>query len=188
LSAADAAARDRLLAGGFVPVLRTGPAATTADAGGKAVVVISSTSNSGDVTTKYRTAVTPVVVWEPLLFDELGMTGTASTSQGTQTGQTQVAIVNAAHPLAAGLSGTVTVSSSTTFTWGVPNAGAVVVARPPSNASRASIFAYERGAGMVGLTAPGRRVGLFLHDTAAASLNGSGRSLVDAALRWATGQ
>jgi len=188
LSAADAAARDRLLAGGFVPVLRTGPAATTADAGGKAVVVISSTSNSGDVTTKYRTAVTPVVVWEPLLFDELGMTGTASTSQGTQTGQTQVAIVNAAHPLAAGLSGTVTVSSATTFTWGVPNANAVVVARPPSNASRASIFAYERGAGMVGLTAPGRRVGLFLHDTAAASLNASGRSLVDAALRWATGQ
>jgi hypothetical protein len=82
----------------------------------------------------------------------------------------------------------VTVSSATTFTWGVPNANAVVVARPPSNASRASIFAYERGAGMVGLTAPGRRVGLFLHDTAAASLNASGGSLVDAALRWATGQ
>jgi hypothetical protein len=188
LSAADAAARDRLVAGGFVPVLRTGAAATTADAGGKAVVVISSTSNSGDVTTKYRTAVTPVVIWEPLLFDEFGMTSTASTNQGTQTGQTQVAIVNAAHPLAAGLSGTVTVSSSTTFTFGVPNASAVVVARPPSNASRASIFAYERGAGMVGLTAPGRRVGLFLHDTTAASLTASGRSLVDAALRWATGQ
>jgi glucose/arabinose dehydrogenase len=188
LSAADAAARDRLVVGGFVPVLRSGTAATTADAGGKAVVVISSTSNSGDVTTKYRTAVTPVVVWEPLLFDDLGMTGAASTSMGTQAGQTQVAIVNAAHPLAAGLSGAATVSSATTFTWGVPNANAVVVARPPSNATRASIFAYERGAGMVGLPAPGRRVGLFLHDTAAASLTASGRSLVDAALRWATGQ
>jgi hypothetical protein len=152
------------------------------------VVVISSTSNSGDVTTKYRTAVTPVVIWEPLLFDEFGMTSTASTNQGTQTGQTQVAIVNAAHPLAAGLSGTVTVSSSTTFTFGVPNASAVVVARPPSNASRASIFAYERGAGMVGAHRARPRVGLFLHDTTAASLTASGRSLVDAALRWATGQ
>jgi hypothetical protein len=80
------------------------------------------------------------------------------------------------------------VSSSATFTWGVPNASAVVVARPPSNASRASIFAYERGAGMVGLTAPGRRVGFFLHDTTAAVLNPSGRALVDAALRWATGR
>ena len=70
----------------------------------------------------------------------------------------------------------------------MPNASAVVVARPPSNASRASIFAYERGGGMVGLTAPGRRVGLFLHDTTAAALTTSGRALVDAALRWATGQ
>ena len=41
---------------------------------------------------------------------------------------------------------------------------------------------------MVGLTAPGRRVGFFLHDTTASSLTTSGRSLVDAALRWATGQ
>jgi glucose/arabinose dehydrogenase len=188
LGSGDAAVRDRLVAGGFVPVLRSGTAATTADAGGKAVVVVSSTSNSGDVATKFRTTVTPVVVWEPLLFDEFGMTSTASTSMGTQASQTQVAIVNAAHPLAAGLSGTATVSSSATFTWGVPNASAVVVARPPSNASRASIFAYERGAGMVGLTAPGRRVGFFLHDTTAAALNPSGRALVDAALRWATGR
>ena len=96
--------------------------------------------------------------------------------------------MNAAHPLAAGLSGTVTVSSAATFTWGVPNANAVVVARPTSNATRASIFAYERGAGMVGLTAPGRRVGFFLQDTTGAALNPSGRALVDAALRWATGQ
>ena len=43
------------------------------------------------------------------------------------------------------------------------------------------------GAGMVGLTAPGRRVGFFLHDTTAASLTTSGRALLDAALRWATG-
>ena len=189
LGSGDAAVRDRLVAGGFVPVVRTGPASTTADAGGKALVLVSSTSNSGDVATKFRASVTPVVVWEPLVFDDFGMTGTSTTSMGTQASQTQVAITNAAHPLAAGLSGTVTVTSAaTTFTWGVPNANAVVTARPPSNASRASVFAYERGAGMVGLTAPGRRVGLFLHDTTAASLTTSGRALVDAALRWATGR
>jgi glucose/arabinose dehydrogenase len=189
LGSGDEAVRDRLVSGGFVPVLRAAPASTTADAGGKAVVVISSTSNSGDVGTKFRTAVTPVVVWEPLLFDDFGMTGTASTSSGTQAGQSQIAITNAVHPLAAGLSGTSTLTSAAaTFTWGVPNGNAVVVARPPSNASRASIFAYERGTGMVGLTAPGRRVGFFLHDTTAASLTTSGGALVDAALRWATGR
>jgi hypothetical protein len=189
LGSGDAAVRDRLVATGFVPVLRAAPATTPADAGGMAVVVISSTSNSGDVNTKFRTAVTPVLVWEPLLFDDFGMTGVASTGSGTQAGQSQLAITNPAHPLAAGLSGTSTVTgSAATFTWGVPNANAVVVARPPSNASRASIFAYERGIGMVGLIAPGRRVGFFLHDTTAASLTPSGRALVDAALRWTTGQ
>jgi hypothetical protein len=188
LGTGDSAVRDRLVAGGFVPVVRTGSAAATADATNKAVALISSTSNSGDVAAKFRTSATPVLVWEPLLFDDLGMTSTATTSMGTQA-QTQVAITNAAHPLAAGLSGTVTVAGAgATFTWGVPNASAVVIARPPSNTTRASIFAYERGAGMVGLTAPGRRVGFFLHDTTAASLNASGRALLDAALRWATGQ
>ena len=57
--------RDRLVAGGFVPVLRTGAASTTADAAGKALVVVSSDELAGDVATKFRTSVTPVVVWEP---------------------------------------------------------------------------------------------------------------------------
>jgi glucose/arabinose dehydrogenase len=188
LGSGDMAVFNRLIAGGFVPIPRAAAASTTADAGGMAVVVISSTSDSGSVNTKFRTVATPVIVWEPLLFDDFGMTSTASTSSGTQAGQSQIAITNPAHPLAAGLSGTPTVSGSATFTWGVPNANAVVVARPPSNSSRASIFAYDRGIGMVGLTAPGRRVGFFLHDATAASLTTSGSALVDAALRWATGQ
>ncbi len=55
LGTGDAAVRDRLVAGGFVPVVRTGSGATTADAAGKALVVVSSTVTSGDVNTKFRT-------------------------------------------------------------------------------------------------------------------------------------
>ncbi|HEY6507602.1 MAG TPA: PA14 domain-containing protein, partial [Vicinamibacterales bacterium] len=187
LVSGDAAVRDRLVAGGFVPVVRTGAAATTADALATALVVVSSTTTAADVNTKFRAVPTPVLVWEPSLFDDFGLTGAGSL--GTQTGQTQLAIVNPAHALAAGLSGTPTVTSAAaTFSWGVPNASSVVVARPPSSTTNASIFAYERGSGMVGLTAPGRRVGFFLNDTTAASLTASGRALLDAALRWATGQ
>jgi glucose/arabinose dehydrogenase len=190
LGSGDVAVRDRLTASGFVPVLRTGPASTTADAAGRAVVVVSSTVTSADVNTKFRTTVTPVITWEPLLFDDFGLTGpTQNTHYGTTASQTQVAISNASHPLAAGLSGTVTVTSApATFAWGVPAAAAVVAARPPGNATRASVFGYERGAAMTGLTAPGRRVGLFLENSSAANLTSSGWALFDAAVRWSTGR
>ena len=62
-----------------------------------------------------------------------------------------------------------------------------MVAHTTGSAARASLFAYERGAGMVGLVAPGRRVGLLLHDETASLLTPSGQAPLDAALRWATG-
>ncbi|HET9317101.1 MAG TPA: PA14 domain-containing protein, partial [Vicinamibacteria bacterium] len=190
LNAGDAAIRDRLTATGFTPVVRTGSGVTTAEAAGKGLVLLSSTPSSSTVNTKFRTVVTPVLNWESALMDDLGMTGTASgTDFGTTTGQTQVAIVNAAHPLAAGLSGTVNVTSSgAILSWGVPNANAVTVARPVGQAGRAAIFAYEKGAAMPGLAAPGRRVGFFLEDATAASLTTQGRALLDAAVRWVTGR
>ena len=189
LSAADAAARDRLVAEASCPccarAARRPPPTRAARPSWS-----SSTSNSGDVTSKFRAAVTPAIVWEPLLFDDFGMTGTASTSMGTQTGQTQVAIVNAAHPSAAGLSAAATVSSATTFTWGVPNANAVVggaAAVETRHGRRSSPTSAEQE--WSGSPRPAAGVGLFLHDTTARFLlTAPGRSLVDAALRWATGQ
>jgi glucose/arabinose dehydrogenase len=190
LNSGDAAVRARLEAGGFVPVLRTATAATTADAAGKGLVVISSTLTSTDVNTKFRTVINPVLNWEANLSDDLGMTAlTAGTDYGTLASQTQVTIVNAAHPLAAGLSGTVAVTSSAnTITWGRPNANAVVVARPIGDNTRAVLFGYERGAAMPGLVAPGRRVGFFLENTTAAVATPQGIALLDAALRWASGR
>jgi hypothetical protein len=189
LGAGDAAARDRLLATGHTVVVRTGSGAVTADAAGKALVLLSSTVTSANVNTKFRTVVSPVLTWESLLLDDLGMTGNASADQGTLSAQTQVDIVAPTHPLAAGLTGRVTVTSSPqTFTWGRPNGNAALVARPAGDTTRAVIFGYEKGAAMPGLAAPGRRVGFFLTDTSAASLTTAGGSLFDAAVRWATGR
>ncbi len=189
LGAGDAAVRNRLDAQGYVVVVRTATASTTAHAAGNALVLLSSTTNSPDVNTKFRTVVNPVLSWEGNLFDDLGMTGTSGTSFGTLGSQTQANIVNAAHPLAGGLSGTVTVTDAASiFTWGVPGSGAVVAARPVGSATRALIFGYEKGAAMPGLAAPGRRVGFFLENTTAASLNANGLTLFDAAVRWASGR
>ena len=189
LTAGDAAVRARLQAGGHTVVVRTGSAATTADAAGKALVLLSSTVTSTNVNTKFRAVVNPVLTWESNLFDDLGMTGAASgTDFGTLSGRTQIDIVAPAHPLAAGLSGRVTVTSSAqTFSWGRPNANAALVGRPAGDTTRAVIFGYEKGAAMPGRTAPGRRVGFFLENGTAAALSAAGGSLFDAAVRWATG-
>ena len=151
---------------------------------GKQVVVISSSSVSGSVNTKFRTTTVPVVTWEPGLFDDLGMTALGTSEV---TGQQNLAIVAPGHPLAAGLSGTIAVTSVTSpFAAGSPNANATIVARIPG-ATTASLFAYELGATMPGLVAPARRVALFMSDNTAAVFNASGTALFNAAIGWAVG-
>lgn len=190
LGPGDAAVRARLQSLGYHAVVRTAAEAIQGDAAGKSVVLLSSTVNSSAVNTKFRAVVNPLLSWEPNLCDDLGMTGpTSGTHYGTLAGQSQVVIASPSHPLAAGLTGTVGVTSvGTTFVWGVPAASAVQVARPLSNGGRSLIFGYERGAVMNGLAAPGRRVGFFLGDAAAGSLTTPGWALFDAAVAWASGR
>lgn len=90
-------------------------------------------------------------------------------------GQTQVRIITPTHPLAANLSGTVTVvTTSGTMDWGVPNANAAKVATLAADTTKFVIFGYDTGVAMPCLTAPARRVGLFMYDTTAASFNSNG--------------
>jgi fibronectin type 3 domain-containing protein len=189
----DAAVVTRLQNLGFAVDVRADGAATTADATGKALVVISSTVNPANVTTKYRGVAVPVLTWENALYRDiyLGMAGpTAGTHYGTQGTFTQISMVaaNASHPLAAGLSGSALSVSSAggAWAWAVPTAGAVKIATLTTDATKAVIFGYEKGAAMQGLTAPARRVGLFLGDATATTLNANGGKLFDAAVRWAT--
>ncbi len=185
---ADEAVRSRLEGAGYVPVVKVPRLATAADANGKAVLVISSTILDTALGTRFRTSIAPIVTWETHLFDDLGLTPAASGNAGVTGNQRRLDIVRPAHPLAAGLSGRVTVTTaSTSFAWGKPAATAAVIARLTGNTGRAAIFGYERGAAMIGLAAPARRVGLFLGDATAGSLTTQGWQLFDAAVRWASG-
>jgi hypothetical protein len=160
-------------------------ASTSADATGKQLVVISSSSFASNIGTKFRTTAVPVVTWEHALWDDLGMTAAAGTQVG---GQTSVSIVTPGSPLAAGLSGTVAVSTAAdTLPQGSPAAAAVIVARLPGTTT-ASDFAYDTGAAMAGLAAPARRVGLFMGDNTAATFTANGWALFDAAVAWARNQ
>jgi hypothetical protein len=183
-SSADAAVSQELNLLGFQVVQKTGPSVLSADAVGKAVVVISSTVTSSDVNTKFTSAEVPVVCWGQALFRPMGMVRSTGHA-GTVSGQTSLTITFPGHPLAAGLSGTTAVCSSSTMTWGKPNENALRVARLVGSPKHSGVFAYDAGTEMPGLIAPARRVGFFFEDATAGAALPNGWALFDAAVRWA---
>ena len=186
LNAGDTAVKTRLEGLGYVVTLKTASASASSDATSKTLVLISSSVASTDVNTKFKSVTVPVIVWEYALYDDMAMTNTASgTDYGYNTG-TSMVITNASHPLAAGLSGTVSLYSTTTnIPYGATGANAINVGAVSSTSSRKLLFAYDKNAAMIGgFTVNARRVGLFLVDTATPTANAW--TLFDAAVTWAT--
>jgi uncharacterized repeat protein (TIGR01451 family) len=187
LSSVDTAIKTRLQNLGLNVVVKLATAAVTADATGKRIVVISDSVTPANVTTKFKTVTVPVVTLDPQLFDDMGMTTTATTNFGTTATQKNVTITNATHPMAAGLSGTVQVTSATTtFGWGVVNANAAKIATLTTDVTKATSFGYDINAVMPGLTAPRRRVGFF-YTSSSSGLTVNGGLLFDNAIKWAAG-
>ena len=191
LSTADNAIKTRLQNLGYTVTVKgsgNSNAIQTSDAIGKTVVLISSTVTSANVLAKFRHVAIPVITWKADLFDDHGMTGSTANDSGTATSQTQLVITNSAHPLAGGLTGSPTVSASSTFTWGRPTGSPITIATLFGDATKFVIFAYDNTATTSDSTfnAPARRVGFFLTDLTANGLTTGGNSLVDAAVKWAT--
>jgi len=160
---------------------------------GKALVVISpSTSEVLGARIEelsLAAAEVPVLCSRPHLYAELSMTPPGQEGHFTSNA-TRLEVVAPRHPIAAGLSGPLQVTRAPgSLGWGQPGPGAVRVATFPDRNKRdlAVIFAYERGAPMVGpvTRAPARRVGFFMHPDLAPYLTESGWALLDAAVRWA---
>jgi hypothetical protein len=188
-SAGDIVLRARLIALGFDVTEKSDTQVVTSDTAGKDLVVVTETVTSGNVDGKFTNVTVPVLSTEPSLFDDLRMTGLSLGNDfGTTPGQTQVNFVDFTHPMAARLSGIRTVNTAAgTYAWGIPGSEALVIGRLTSSSTRATIFGYQPGTTMVGATAPGRRVGLFLDSHTAETFTADGRTLFDAAARWAAG-
>jgi hypothetical protein len=205
LNAGDAMAKRRLESLGYVVTVKAAPSSSSSDAAGKDLVVISSTVTGTDVNTKFKSVTVPVITWEPDIFKDMGLTGSAVTEFGTATGQTSAVIASAAcdratmytaakgfadgcHDMAAGLSGTVAVyKQAAALTWGKPAAAAVKIATLSSDTTKAILFGYDKGATLAsGIAAPERRVALFVDSTSASVLTGRGVALFDRAVHWAT--
>jgi hypothetical protein len=129
-----------------------------------------------------------ILNWENALLDDLGMTGAVpGVDFATVPNQTRVEIRNPAHPLAAGLSGTVpVVTLPSRMSWGRAPSDATLIATLPSEPDRAVIFAFLPTPPGSPRAIAGRRVHFFLEDDTASQLNDNGWALFDAAVAWAS--
>lgn len=188
MPASDAVIKARLENLGFTVTVKDAVSAVASDATNKSLVFVSETVVSANLTSKFRDVAVPVISAEPQIFDDMQMTGpTLETDYGYAGGQTQALIQVPSHPLAAGCTGTVNISTMASgAAWGRPAASAAQVASMTYDGSKKAIFAYESGAMMVGMAAPARRVGLIHGNDAFNSLTETGGALFDAAVRWAT--
>jgi hypothetical protein len=183
LEPGDGAIKARLEALGFATrVVRQSSLHHTSLAGVRLVVVTESTQ-SAEIGSYFAERPIPTVIAEYNLLDDMGM----ATSRGTADNQRDVDIARPASRLAAGLSGRVRVYRDGMIeAWGRPAASADVAATLPGDSSKATVFGYESGAAMFGLTAPARRVGLFVFR--GDNLSDSGWALFDASVSWAASQ
>jgi hypothetical protein len=153
------------------------------------LVAISASVTSADFNAPLRELAVPLVVWEPQLFDDLGMTrGCDEGDCGEERGAHPAVIKQQAHPLAAGLTGTVPVLrvGAGMTSWGIPGLHAHWIATLAANPQKAMVFAYDTGTEMPGGVAPARRVALFLNVDSPGVLTDAGWRLFEAAITWAT--
>jgi hypothetical protein len=189
LSPADDVLDRHLRARGLRVVTVLDDALAMVDTGRAALIFISSTASTMLVGARFRDVAKPVVVAEPLLYDDMGMVESmvaTGVNRGTEPMVTTLSIVDPAHPIAARLTGNVVIArEATTVSWGIPNANAVRVASLFGQMARVALLAYEAGQAMPELVAPARRVGLFLSTESASVLTTEGFALFDGAIDWA---
>jgi hypothetical protein len=188
LTASDQLMHDRLVNQlGFTVTTVQDDLSTAAMAAGMDLVLISGSSDSTDVTNKFRTVAVPVWVGEEAIYDDMDMS--TGGGLGNATGVTQINVTGGANYLAAGLSGNRTVfSSATGINYGQPNANAIVIAEEVGTPAHKVIFGYDTGATMYsGLIAPARRLGFFPEDLAPQYLSGDGLTLFDQGIGWLIG-
>lgn len=184
----DQKIQEHLAARGFIVTLYSQYAPVDA-AHGADLVILSSTVRSRDLLGAYRQVATPLLTWESDLLDDLGMTAKHNAIDfGKLEKDRYVWLVNAPHPMAAGLpSGVNNVYEKVApMNWGKPGLGATIIATVYGEPEKAVIFGYEKGATMdYESLAPARRVMFFLDNETFPNLSASGLKLFDAAVDWA---
>ncbi len=153
------------------------------------LIIISSTIGSQDFEGKYKDVSIPILTWENDILDDMRYTGkNKGVDFGEVAGEHYIYLVNAPHPLSAGLPAGINsvYRKDQPMGWGKPGLGASIIATIPGQPDKAIIFGYEKGATMdYDFLAPARRVAFFLDNTTFPLLKENGIKLFDAAVKWA---
>lgn len=172
-------------------VTRVDQRADPSQAKGQDLVVLSSTVAAKDVNPGWRFVEVPLLTWENDLLDDLAMTGKRhDVDFGTVPKERHLWIVNAPHPMAAGLRAGIAdvYVKQAPMSWGKPGLGAITIVTVYGQPEKAAIFAYEKGATMdYESLAPARRAMVFLDNDTFTNLSPAGLRLFDAAIAWTLG-
>ena len=189
LHSADVVLLEHLQGLGFEVTVVEDEEVESSDSDGKGIVLVSSTCTSGKIDDRLTNINVPILNCEAWLFDDLKMTGPEKDwDYGLADDIEDIEIINDAHPIAQGASGTIKVlTKDQKVSWGFPAPTATKIGVVPGYPECVMLFTYDKGAEMVGMTAPARRVGFFLHNSTAKKLNATGWLLFDRAVEWATG-
>lgn len=159
---------------------------------GSDLVILSSTVTSQGLEGKYADIAIPLLTWENDLLDDLRFTGRhKDVDFGEVEGEHYIWLVNAPHPLSAGLPAGINsvYRKDQPMGWGKPGLGASIIATMPGQPDKAIIFGYEKGATMdYDFIAPARRAMLFLDNRTFPLLKENGKQLFDAAVKWSLGE
>ena len=185
LNSGDQAVKDRLENSlGYVVTVADDNGIQASAANGQDLILISSTVSSNNVGATFVNSTLPVVNYENGLYDDFGMVGG---SHGT-VNVDDIDIIDSSHPMAAGLSGTVQLyTSSQNVQFGEPSSANAIEIAEKAGTYHGLFFGYDQGVSMPGMVAPARRVGIGLGNGSATALTADGWALFDAAFAWALG-
>jgi hypothetical protein len=155
-----------------------------ADTAGKALVVLSySLDSKRNFHENFVDVPAPIIVMEHGLLGTLGMADMHKWAEPATT----LTISAAESPLAAGLTGDVTVyGKSGEMFWGIPSDQAIKVAVAKGHPTWWVIFAYDKGKMMMTKPAPGKRLQFFMgaHLVPDMFMNANGLKLLAASIDW----
>ena len=187
-NAAEQAISARLDNMGFIVEYIGQANVTDASTDGMSLVLISATVSSGTTAGNMpglKDLAIPVINWEPFLYDHLGF----QAADGGEFNTTEISLVNADHPMAAGLAdGIITITTAEKgVSYGMPEGDVAIIAVNVNDETQVVLFGYDTGAAMApdSGNAPARRVGTFLLNDVADALTDEGWQLFDASVLWA---
>jgi hypothetical protein len=165
----DLTMKARLEAKGLTVTMLEDAVSTVADVKDLALLVISSSINRTNLfdagKPRFKDVTVPTIVMKDGTIEVMGLGAGSAGGFSTGVGETQITIIAPGDPLAAGLTGNVTVyTKGDRLIWAAPAPAAKKIATIVGNAKEIAIFAYDAGAMMVGgFAAPAKRMGFFIH-------------------------